>query len=97
MHITGKKNERETSKKEQEKAALKKPTDIIRIHPARTSNSVFIEDMINAVEKIYDEPWHLHLLTFDTEFDSTIRAQKGGAWIETCAWLYCQFHRQASK
>ncbi len=89
-----KKNERETSKKEQEKAALKKPTDIIRIHPARTSNSVFIEDMINAVETIYDEPWHLHLLTFDTELDSTIRAQKGGAWIEKLAFELKAFHSE---
>ena len=33
------KGERETSQTEQQKAALKKPTDIIRIHPARTSNA----------------------------------------------------------
>ena len=89
-----KKNERETSKKEQEKAALKKPTDIIRIHPARTSNSVFIEDMINAVEMINDEPWHLHLLTFDTELDSTIRAQKGGTWIEKLTFELKAFHSE---
>ena len=89
-----KKNERETSKKEQEKAALIKPADIIRIHPARTSNSVFVEDMINAVETINGEPWHLHLLTFDTELDSTIRAQKGGTWIEKLTFELKAFHSE---
>ena len=88
------KGERETSKKEQEKAALKKPTDIIRIHPARTSNSVFIEDMINAVEMINKEPWHLHLLTFDSELDNTIRTQKGGTWIEKLTFELKAFHNE---
>ena len=89
-----KKNERETSQTEQQKAALKKPTDIIRIHPARTSNSVFIEDMINAVEMIYDEPLHLHLLTFDSELDNTIRTQKGGTWIEKLTFELKAFHNE---
>lgn len=88
------KGERETSQTEQQKAALKKPTDIIRIHPARTSNSVFIEDMINAVEMIYDEPWHLHLLTFDSELDNTIRTQKGGTWIEKLTFELKAFHNE---
>lgn len=88
------KGERETSKKEQEKAALKKPNDIIRIHPARTSNAVFIEDMVNAVEMIYDEPWHLHLLTFDSEMDNTIRTQKGGTWIEKLTFELKAFHNE---
>jgi hypothetical protein len=86
--------ERETSKKEQEKSALKKPTDIIRIHPARTSNSTFIEDMVNAVEMIYDEPWHLHLLTFDSELDNTIRTQKAGTWIEKLTFELKAFHNE---
>lgn len=89
-----KKNARETSKKEQEKSALKKPTDIIRIHPARTSNSTFIEDMVNAVEMIDSEPWHLGLLTFDSELDNTIRTQKGGTWIEKLTFELKAFHNE---
>ncbi len=88
------KRERETSKKEQEKSALVKPTGIIRIHPARTSNSTFIEDMINAVETIDNEPWHLHMLTFDSELDNTIRAQKGGQWIEKQTFELKAFHNE---
>jgi hypothetical protein len=88
------KGERETSQTEQQKAALKKPTDIIRIHPARTSNAVFIEDMINAVEMIGEEPWHLHLLTFDSELDNTIRTQKGGSWIEKLTFELKAFHNE---
>ncbi len=89
-----KKNARETSKKEQEKSALKKPTEIIRIHPARTSNSTFIEDMVNAVEMIDGKPWQLGLLTFDSELDNTIRTQKGGTWIEKLTFELKAFHNE---
>lgn len=88
------KNERETSKKEQEKSALKKPTSIIRIHPARTSNAVFIEDMINAVEMIDEKPYQLHLLTFDSELDNTVRVQKGGTWIEKLTFELRAMHNE---
>lgn len=88
------KSERETSKKEQEKAALTKPTDIIRIHPARTSNAVFIEDMVNAKETNFDETINLHLLTFDSELDNTIRTQKGGQWIEKMTFELKAFHNE---
>ena len=89
-----KKTERDTSKKEQEKAALKKPKNIIRIHPARTSNSVFIEDMINAVEMIDEKPYQLHMLTFDSELDNTVRVQKGGTWIEKLTFELRAFHNE---
>ena len=56
-----------------------KPKSLIRTHPARTSNKVFIEDMINAVDIVDGEPMHLHLLSFDTELDNAIK-QQGEHW-----------------
>ena len=56
-----------------------KPKSLIRTHPARTSNKVFVEDMINAVDIVDGEPMHLHLLSFDTELDNAIR-QQGEHW-----------------
>ena len=50
--------------------------------------------MINAVEMIGEEPWHLHLLTFDSELDNTIRAQKGGTWIEKLTFELKSFHNE---
>ena len=51
----------------------KKPKAVIRVHPARTSNAQFIQDMVNAVEEVDGEKMQLHMLTFDTELDNTIR------------------------
>jgi len=45
----------------------KKPKVIVRVHPARTSNAQFIQDMVNSVEEVDGEPMQLHMLTFDTE------------------------------
>ena len=44
----------------------KKPKVVVRVHPARTSNAQFIQDMVNAVETVDGEEMHLHMLTFDT-------------------------------
>ena len=59
----------------QKEDAPAKPKALIRTHPARTSNKVFIEDMNNAIDIVEGEEMHLHLLSFDTELDNTIRLQ----------------------
>lgn len=53
----------------------KKPKALIRTHPARTSNKVLIEDMNNAIDIVDGEEMHLHLLSFDSELENTIRLQ----------------------
>ena len=83
---------REWSSKEQKKDGLKQPDVIIRIHGAR--NGVFIEDMNNAVETIDGEPMHLHMLTFDSELDSSTTAQKGGQWIDKSTMELKAFHNE---
>ena len=60
----------------------KKPKVIVRVHPARTSNAQFIQDMVNSVEEIDGQLMQLHQLTFDTELDNTVTVQKGGSWID---------------
>jgi hypothetical protein len=60
----------------------KKPKVVVRIHPSRTSNAQFIQDMVNAVEDVDGVPMQLHMLTFDTELDNTLSVQKGGSWID---------------
>ena len=72
----------------------KKPKVVVRIHPARTSNAQFIQDMVNAVEIVDGEPMHLHMLTFDTELDNTIGVQKGGAWIDKNSMSLKAFHNE---
>ena len=37
----------------------KKPKVTIRIHPARTSNTQFIQDMVNSVEEVDGKPMQL--------------------------------------
>ena len=71
-----------------------KPKVIIRVHPARTSNAQFIQDMVNAVEDVDGEKMHLHMLTFDTELDNTVTVQKGGAWIDKLALELKAFHNE---
>ena len=72
----------------------KKPKVIVRIHPARTSNAQFIQDMVNAVEEVNGEPMQLHMLTFDTELDNTLSLQKGGAYIDKQALQLKAFHNE---
>jgi hypothetical protein len=59
-----------------------KPKVVVRVHPARTSNAQFIQDMVNAIEVVDGEEMQLHMLTFDTELDNTVTVQKGGSWID---------------
>ena len=75
-------------------ANKEKPKVVIRIHPARTSNAQFIQDMVNAVEIIDGQPMHLHMLTFDTELDNTVTVQKGGSWIDKQSLELKAFHNE---
>ena len=72
----------------------KKPKVIVRIHPARTSNAQFIQDMVNAVEVVDGQPMQLHMLTFDTELDNTLSIQKGGSWIDKFSLELKAFHNE---
>ena len=72
----------------------KKPKVVVRIHPARTSNAQFIQDMVNAVEVVDGEEIQLHMLTFDTELDNTLSIQKGGSWIDKLSLELKAFHNE---
>ena len=72
----------------------KKPKVIVRVHPARTSNAQFIQDMVNSVEEVDGEPMQLHMLTFDTELDNTVTVQKGGSWIDKQSMELKAFHNE---
>ena len=71
-----------------------KPKVIVRVHPSRTSNAQFIQDMVNAVEKVDGEDMQLHMLTFDTELDNTLAVQKGGSWIDKMSMELKAFHNE---
>ena len=72
----------------------KKPKVVVRIHPARTSNAQFIQDMVNAKEQVDGKEMQLHMLTFDTELDNTLALQKGGAYIDKQALQLKAFHNE---
>ena len=72
----------------------KKPKVMVRIHPARTSNAQFIQDMVNAKEEVDGQLMQLHMLTFDTELDNTLSLQKGGAYIDKQALQLKAFHNE---
>ena len=72
----------------------KKPKVVVRIHPSRTSNAQFIQDMVNAVEEVDGVPMQLHMLTFDTELDNTLSVQKGGSWIDKQNLELKAFHNE---
>ena len=71
-----------------------KPKVVVRIHPARTSNAQFIQDMVNAVEEVAGQQMQLHMLTFDTELDNTVTVQKGGSWIDKQSMELKAFHNE---
>ena len=71
-----------------------KPKALFRVHPARTSNAQFIQDMVNAVEVVDGEEMQLHMLTFDTELDNTLTVQKGGSWIDKMSLELKAFHNE---
>ena len=72
----------------------KKPKVIVRVHPARTSNAQFIQDMVNSVENVDGVDMQLHMLTFDTELDNTMAVQKGGSWIDKQSLELKAFHNE---
>ena len=72
----------------------KKPKAVVRVHPARTSNAQFIQDMVNSVEEVDGEMMQLHMLTFDTELDNTLTLQKGGAYIDKQSLQLKAFHNE---
>ena len=72
----------------------KKPKVVVRVHPSRTSNAQFIQDMVNAVEEVDGKPMQLHMLTFDTELDNTLSVQKGGSWIDKQNLELKAFHNE---
>ena len=72
----------------------KKPKVIVRVHPARTSNAQFIQDMVNAKENVDGVDMQLHMLTFDTELDNTVTVQKGGSWIDKQSLELKAFHNE---
>ena len=72
----------------------KKPKVVVRVHPARTSNAQFIQDMVNSVENVDGEDMQLHMLTFDTELDNTVTIQKGGSWIDKQSLELKAFHNE---
>ena len=59
-----------------------KPKGVIRLHGARTSNNVFINDMVNSWTEVDGERMQMHMLTIDTEALNSIKMQKGGSWID---------------
>ena len=72
----------------------KRPKVPVRLHPARTSNSQFIQDMVNSVEVVDGEEMQLHMFTFDTELDNTLIVQKGGAWMDKTSMELKAFHNE---
>ena len=70
-----------------------KPKPLIRVHPARNSNKVFIEDMNNAIDIVDGEEMHLHMLSFDTELSNSIRLQSE-AWNSKWVMELKAFHNE---
>lgn len=70
-----------------------KPKALIRTHPARTSNKVFIEDMNNAIDMVEGKEMHLHLFSFDTELDNVTRCT-GEAWNNRLFMELKAFHNE---
>ena len=50
--------------------------------------------MVNAVEVVDGEEMQLHMLTFDTELDNTLRVQNGGSWIDKQSLELKAFHNE---
>ena len=84
----------ETKTKGANKEKPQKPKALFRVHPARTSNAQFIQDMVNAVEVVDGEEMQLHMFTFDTELDNTLTVQKGGSWIDKNSLELKAFHNE---
>lgn len=86
-------NERETSQKEQEKDALKRPKAMVRYCPVKTSNNVFYRRMQNATVTLEDGSlYYYHLYTFASELLSFIKA--AGSFQEKRDMMLQSFHNE---
>ena len=70
-----------------------KPQFMIRSHPARTANSVFIEDMMNAVVNVDGQDMNLHMLSFDSELDN-VTTQQRDHWKDKTYMELKSFHNE---
>ena len=87
---------RGTSSKAQKQDALVEPEGMIRYLPTKTSNNIFFRRLKRAKEIVEGEQMNLHLYMFDSELDSSISAQSGGAWIGKHDLELKAFHNELS-
>ena len=87
---------RGTSSKAQKQDALVEPEGMIRYLPTKTSNNIFFRRLKRAKELVNGEQLRLHLYMFDSELDSSISAQSGGAWIGKHDLELKAFHNELS-
>jgi hypothetical protein len=87
---------RGTSSKAQKQDALVEPEGMIRYLPTKTSNNIFFRRLKRAKEVVDGEVMPLHLYMFDSELDSSISAQSGGAWIGKHDLELKSFHNELS-
>ena len=87
---------RGTSSKAQKQDALVEPEGMIRYLPTKTSNNIFFRRLKRAKEVIDGSAMPLHLYMFDSELDSSISAQSGGAWIGKHDLELKAFHNELS-
>ena len=87
---------RVTSSKAQKQDALVEPEGMIRYLPTKTSNNIFFRRLKRAKEIVEGEVLPLHLYMFDSELDSSITAQSGGAWIGKHDLELKAFHNEMS-
>ena len=86
-------NERETSQKEQKKDALKRPTEMVRYCPVKTSNNVLYRRMQNAAVPTADGGlYYYHLYTFASELLSIVKAS--GSFQEKRDMMLQGFHNE---
>ncbi len=88
-------SERETSQKEQEKEALKRPKKMVRYCPVKTSNNVFYRRMLNAQVTLPNgEVFGRHLYTFASELLSVVKAS--GNFQEKRDIMLQAFHNETN-
>ena len=87
---------RGTSSKAQKQDALVEPEGMIRYLPTKTSNNIFFRRLKRAKEMVEGRLLPLHLYMFDSELDSSISAQSGGAWIGKHDLELKAFHNELS-
>jgi len=69
---------------------------MIRYLPTKTSNNIFFRRLKRAKEVVDGEVLPMHLYMFDSELDSSISAQSGGAWIGKHDLELKAFHNELS-